>query len=250
MITEEKRKARAARQGEIVTSEEGDPVGEILPPNLLELKDLGVKQVSFTIVGVTPLICNSFSKKAQEEMLKQHQKKTTKGGKPPKDVQELFEHSLYHIEGGGFAFRTTALKSSAVSASPYEGIKWGLVKGGFHIFGEFVRINGKPKKRQDWVRNANGAPDIRIRSQFWPWSIDVLATYVDVMISPAQIMKLYNRAGFAVGLGDWRPEKSGGGQHGLFHVKMAKDQVLPAWVTEAQAPGIVVIAPPKKLKSA
>ena len=38
--------------------------------------------------------------------------------------------------------------------------------------------------------------------------------------SEAQLINLVNAGGFAVGIGEWRPEKDG--QHGMYCLKLAK----------------------------
>jgi hypothetical protein len=49
------------------------------------------------------------------------------------------------------------------------------------------------------------------------------------VLSAAQIVNLFNTAGFGVGIGEWRPEKDG--QFGMFHVATADE--LQRLVAEA-----------------
>jgi len=63
----------------------------------------------------------------------------------------------------------------------------------------------------------NGAADIRYRPEFDPWSVDLEIKYNAAVLSAEQIVNLVNLAGFSVGVGDWRPEKSG--THGTFHIE-------------------------------
>jgi hypothetical protein len=66
------------------------------------------------------------------------------------------------------------------------------------------------------VRVGMGKADIRYRAKFWPWSTTFLVRYNTAVLSAEQLVHLFDVAGFAVGVGDHRPEKSG--SFGMFHV--------------------------------
>jgi len=70
--------------------------------------------------------------------------------------------------------------------------------------------------REDMVRIGMGTADIRYRGQFWPWFTLVQVRFNRNVLSAAQIVNLFNTAGFGVGIGEWRSEKDG--QYGSFHV--------------------------------
>jgi hypothetical protein len=86
---------------------------------------------------------------------------------------------------------------------------------------ELIRIYGsEPEKRRDMVRLETGVATPRFRAQFWPWYMEVpLQMNADAM-SQEQIVNLCNIAGFACGVGEWRPssKKSKNGSYGMFHV--------------------------------
>jgi hypothetical protein len=46
----------------------------------------------------------------------------------------------------------------------------------------------------------------------------VTVRYNRNVLSAEQIVSLFNTAGFAIGIGEWRPQKNGG--FGMFHVEM------------------------------
>jgi hypothetical protein len=80
-----------------------------------------------------------------------------------------------------------------------------------------VRIIGpEPTMREDPVKIGMGTSDLRYRGEFFPWAARLQVRFNANVLSPAQILNLINTAGFAVGVGEWRPER--GGQSGLFHV--------------------------------
>ena len=91
-----------------------------------------------------------------------------------------------------------------------------FLRGAFHVIGEMVTLNGEPSMREDMVRLPNRSADIRYRGQFVEWSATVPLQVNTSSLSIEQIANLFYIAGFAVGVGDWRPEKNG--QYGRFEV--------------------------------
>lgn len=66
-----------------------------------------------------------------------------------------------------------------------------------------------------------GTADLRYRPEFSEWHAKLLVRYNANVLSESQILNLLNVAGFAVGVGEWRPEKDG--QYGMFHVATEAD---------------------------
>jgi len=67
------------------------------------------------------------------------------------------------------------------------------------------------------VRVGLGTADIRIRAEFPAWSTTLDIRYNGNVLSREQIANLFNTAGFAVGVGEWRPQKDG--SYGMFHAE-------------------------------
>ena len=82
---------------------------------------------------------------------------------------------------------------------------------------DLVALDGEPKPREDMVRVQSGSPDIRYRAEFIDWRITVPVELNETALSMEQLVNLFRIGGFAVGVGDWRPEK--GGQHGRWEVE-------------------------------
>jgi hypothetical protein len=181
---------------------------EIAPPD--------IRIIQITVVGDSPLICHRWSEKAKKSMLDKQMKKA-RTAKQAKDPEEDYRQSLYHYEGGGYGFPAVGLKSSAVDAcSQVDGITKVNARAAFHIIGELVKIDGEPGPREDMVRIAMGTADIRYRGEFKQWSATFQIRYNHNVLSPEQIVNLFNTAGFGVGIGEWRPQKDG--SFGMFHV--------------------------------
>lgn len=203
----------------------------------IELPPLNIGIMEVTLIGDSPLIVHAWSAKAKKEMLDKQMKKA-KGAREAKDPQADFQSSLYRMEGG-YGFPSVAFKNAAVTAgTSVAGITKVAARQAFHILGEDTdvdgafpgsksRVNlariggGEPTMREDMVRVGMGTADLRYRGEFSDWHAKVLVRYNANVLSEAQILNLLNTAGFAVGIGEWRPEKDG--QNGTFHVATERD---------------------------
>jgi len=195
----------------------------------IELPALRIETVLIPIVGDSPLICHAFSKKAQEMMLAKQTKRAS-AGREAKDPWQDFCESLYWLDGmpakpteeqvenGRFGFPAIGFKSAAVTAcTSISSITKVAARQAFHIDQEFVEIKGVPAMRQDMARVGQGTADIRFRGEFDPWSAVLPVKFNAGLLSAEQVVNLFQTAGFAVGIGDWRPERDG--QFGRFHVE-------------------------------
>jgi len=191
-----------------------------LPIIPIELRILNIR-----LVGDTALIVNAWSEKALN-MMRAKQQKTGLTARGAKDPAADYRASLYNHPDGGFGFKSIAFKAAAVTAlSQVDG---GLTKvrarGCFHVgdsgsSAELIRIEcpSEPRMREDPVRVATGTADLRYRGEFWPWACTLKIRYNSKSVTVAQLVSLFNLAGFAVGIGEWRPEKRG--ISGMFHVE-------------------------------
>lgn len=179
------------------------------------------------LVGDTELGCHQWSEKAKKEM-SDKQQQAPKSGRKKRDILAEYSDSLYWvsdkpltptastIEKGTFGFPTIAFKAAAVRAATDAGLKMTDMRRAFHVEGNLVTIeSGKPYMREDMVRIGMGA-DLRYRGFFENWSVNLKVTYNPTVITPEQLIVLFELAGFGVGIGEWRPEK--GGSFGRFHV--------------------------------
>lgn len=188
----------------------------------IELPQLKIGQARITLIGDSSLICHAWSHKAKSQMLAK-QMKQAKQGKAAKDPEQDFRDSLYPLPNGrGYGFPAVAFKSAAVDAcSHVDGVTKVEARGAFHINGEMVEIEGAPTMREDMVRIAMGTADIRYRGEFKEWRVTFVVRYNENVLSLEQIVNLFNTAGFAIGVGEWRPQKDG--NHGMFHVATAEE---------------------------
>lgn len=187
----------------------------------MERVDFDIRNARMKIVGDASLICHAWSVKAKREMLDKQMGKATKG-RAKKNPEMDFEQSLYPYPSGGYGFPAIGFKAAAVTACTSLGkaITKVQARQAFHVNGfernELVKIDGTPTPREDMVRVGMGAADIRYRGEFKTWSCVLEVRYNACALTLDQIVNLFNVAGFAVGIGEWRPERDG--QYGLFHV--------------------------------
>lgn len=184
---------------------------------VVAVPELKIQGMEVTLVGDSPLICHRWSEKAKKQMLDKQMKKAV-GAKEAKDPERDYKESLYPSpDGKGFGFPSVAFKAAAVDAATFvDGAKKTELRGAFHIEGELVKIEGKPTPRQDMVRVGMGTADLRYRGEFKQWKAKLRVRYNAAAISAEQIVNLFTTAGFAVGVGEWRPQRDG--SYGMFHV--------------------------------
>jgi len=184
---------------------------------VVEIPAMDIQEMVIGIEGDSPLVSHKWSDKAKEMMLGKQMGKAEKGKREPKDPEQDFKDSLYVDEDGDYAFPAVAFKSAAVDAcSQIDGMTKVQARGAFHVVGEFVKIEGKPNMREDMVRVGMGTADIHYRGEFKRWKCKLVVRYNARSLSRERIINLFNIAGFAVGVGEWRPQKNG--SWGMFHV--------------------------------
>lgn len=204
----------------------------------IELPRLDIRLMEVTIVGDSPLIVHAWSQKSKLEMLGKQMKKAA-GAKEAKNPVADYEASLYRLSDGGYGFPSVGFKSAAVTAgTSVAGLTKVAARQAFHILGEdvdvegafegtmarhnLVRLSGRaPTMREDMVRVGMGTADLRYRGEFADWHAKLLVRFNANVLSESQILNLLNVAGFAVGVGEWRPEKDG--MAGMFHVATESD---------------------------
>lgn len=88
--------------------------------------------------------------------------------------------------------------------------------------GELIPITYKRLVMHESVVKAggplNGIAYSRYIPMFEGWSVDIAVKYLLEIFTEIQILDMFNQAGFAVGVGSWRPEK--GGDRGSFRAEI------------------------------
>jgi hypothetical protein len=200
---------------------------------VIEIPEIKKQKLTLNIVGDTGLITHSWAEKAIKEIQDKQSGKPKQGKKENRDPDEDYRASLYWLnkegelisplkkdpnEHGMFGFKAIAFKAAAVRAANDVGIPMTLARRWFRVPGEFVPIEfDRIEKRTDSVKIGQGTTDLRYRAEFINWRCKLEIEFNASTTNAAQIVNLFNTAGFGVGVGEWRPEKNG--INGTFHVE-------------------------------
>lgn len=204
-----------SKRGKTMTRKKAEPS---------ELKALSLHTATLILTGKTPLVCHKWSEKARQEIRDKQAKKPT----APREVRNPeaeFESSLYSFPDGRYGFPAKAIKKAAVDSAMLSGAKNKAdSRSSFFVLGELVdgeplvEIQGKPQMREDLVRIQGTSADLRYRGEFPTWKIQVQVEYDAATLSELQLLNLFRRAGWGIGIGENRPQKNG--EWGRFTVEL------------------------------
>lgn len=188
------------------------------PATAIILEPMDVQTIELETKALSTLIVNRWSEKAREEMRakQQHLAREKRGAKDPKAD---FQAAKYLDADGNDVVLGQFFKNAIVSAARFaKNVKMTELRGA--LFVEDMEIPLKFSKcvmREDSVRVANGAADLRYRPEYHDWSVLLRISFMKSMLSTDQVVDLVRRAGFGVGICEWRPEKNG--PHGRWTVR-------------------------------
>jgi hypothetical protein len=121
--------------------------------------------------------------------------------------------------------KSTAFKSAAKGAAlDLPGAKKAQIGRLVYVVGDEVPIYGTPQLMMSVTRNSDvkKTPDIRTRAILPQWCAIITVRYVEPLLKPEVIGKLFAAAGFTQGIGDWRVEK-GSGNYGTYELVAEDD---------------------------
>lgn len=191
----------------------------------LEVMEIHTRQVTFNIVGISPMIMHRFDQKAWRELLlpSQQKNRAEKAMTLKHDPVAEFRGALYrsrnanaptaiHVPSGSFH---NALGQAAIDI---PGAAKSEIKRLTTVVDETVHLYGLPLLGCHMVRNSgiNGAPDVRTRPIFREWACSITLRFIADLVKEKQLAALMGAAGHIVGVGDWRGQK--GGPFGRFRL--------------------------------
>lgn len=183
----------------------------------IEIPEIKLDRMTVRIVGTSPLLTNRFGENAITSIENKQQKKA-KGVKEARDPNAEFVEKLHVIKAGHegkldgtYGYPSIGIKKCLVVAGGrFADEKMTHLRGAINILGALIEIKSPPPTmRTDTVRLQGGVTSIAYRPQFWPWEMEIPVVFNAGIIGPAQILNLFQIAGFAVGVGAWRPELNG-----------------------------------------
>ncbi len=190
----------------------------------LKVQPIKTKRIRFGVVGTSPLIQHAWSDKGLDMMRKTpgERRKTPKVRRDPEGEAEA---AMYRTDSGKYGIPIMAFKSALITAAHKDiGLEKTLVRKS--LFFQCNDSNGcialdtdEPVCREDIVRIGVGQTDLRYRPEFRNWRFVVECEIDSDALTEEHVLNLVNRAGFGVGIGEWRPEK--GGEFGRFQIDTA-----------------------------
>lgn len=188
----------------------------------LNIPEPNLQLAKVEIFGTSNLIFHRWTEKAKKMILDKQMKVAGAGKREIRDKDKEAEDTFYKDSSGNIAFPALCIKQAITNAARnIEGVTMTLLRGAVFIMGDkegLIPVKYKEKTyREDMVRIGMGTADIRFRGQVSDWSMEFIVKYNEDVISLAQVVNLLQTAGFACGLGEWRPEKNG--DFGTFEVR-------------------------------
>ena len=187
---------------------------------------LDLKTIVVNVEGTSPLITHPWSEKDITKMQDKQAGKAAKG-RPLRNPVADYENGFYRLPDGSPAFPLLSFKSCAVTACTSLGKEISKVAARqfFRVVaekdcGDLIKIHYPkdcpPRMRTDMIRVGNRKADLRYRPEFQKWGAKLRIQFNSRAISQEQVVNLLNLGGFAVGIGDHRPECDG--DKGCFEV--------------------------------
>jgi hypothetical protein len=190
--------------------------------NVITLEEMQQSVLTTRIIGISPFIQHKWSEKAIKMMRDKHAGVRVKN-RDVRDPEQEFRDAAYVCEDGRFGFPAGGVKSCLVGAAHKDiGLEKTLLKKSLFIIPDDPVNNlialetDDPLMREDTVRVGAGTTDLRYRPEFRNWSMILNFEFDAQALTQQAILNLVQRAGFGIGLGEWRPDKSG--EHGRFEV--------------------------------
>ena len=187
----------------------------------VNLKKLDIGTVKLTIVGDSPYLPEPMDM----AVLEKYNKIRSKQSYTKDDIseEEKVKAKLYTTDDGKPGIPARAIYNSMIRGSSYLfDIKQGgmrNIKEGVTLVGDILPLKFKKQRVvTHWGRTSGmkGSPRKIMRNAFDDWSVEITVQFNKANLSAEQIVNVLNWAGFHIGVGGFRKEKTG--NFGAFHV--------------------------------
>lgn len=187
----------------------------------ISLKQLDIGVLKLKIVGDSPYLPEPMDMAVLERYNKIKSKQNY--SKDDLSEEEKVKAKFYYTEDEKYGIPARAIYNSMIRASSYLfDIKQGgmrNIKEGVTLVGDILPLNyEKLKVVTHWGRTSGmkGSPRKIMRNAFEGWSVEVTIQFNKANLSAEQIFNVLNWAGFHIGVGGFRKEKTG--NFGAFHI--------------------------------
>jgi hypothetical protein len=195
------------------------------------LDKLNVGLLKVRIKGTTPLIVNQFSVKVREQLAAKHTGEQTDTIQRARDPEAEAKEKLYLTSKGKYAIPASGLKKAMVTActSTNKKVRKTFLLQALHVIGHegnLIELTTPGYRVQEDIGRVGPSKSPRPiwRPVFDEWGATFVIRYNKDIITPSQIVNMLNLAGFAVGLCEWRVEKSG--SFGMFEVVSSDEKTV------------------------
>lgn len=191
----------------------------------VDIAEMETEEVSFCILGTTPLLMHAFNKKLREMLLPSPKKNAAQKASSLKHnpIQE-FRDSVYILPDPNdptlLCLKATAFKGALCGvATDIPGSTRAQVGRLVRVVGEYAPIWGIPHLSmwQTKPPTLNAAPDVSSKAALPEWASVIRILFQKPLITVKTVSKLLMAAGQIRGVGDYRTEK-GMGNYGSFSI--------------------------------
>lgn len=216
---------------------------ESLKHEVIQVEDPNLSafgRIHLTLTGMSPLLMQRFSKKAE---ILASQSGAPKAKKPPRNQEQEFLDSL-HIIGDrpkfardlpsckygipAVAFKCAAIRGAYMSDVPQTEARTTIFVE--TDWADLVELHTPevPELRIDNARLKTGVTNIVVRPCFQNWHVNLRIEFNARAYSARQIISWFVHAGKACGVGEWRPfGRNSTGTFGTFKVTAAESWTPP-----------------------
>lgn len=182
----------------------------------ISVMEVETGELTFNILGRTPLVLNRMANKAVHQLLLPKPRKTAadKAANLKHNPLEEYRDSVYRNPDDAaptrLVFPAAGFKRSIANAAlDLPGLKKAQIGRLTWVEGENVNIFGVPQLYMAVVRSAdiNRTPDIRTRAIVPYWGCQITVRFVRPLTKAVQVANLLAAAGVFIGIGDGRQEK-------------------------------------------
>jgi hypothetical protein len=189
----------------------------------IDFKPLKIGIIKVKAVGITPYLPEPMDMAVLEVYNKKKSNQIYEKDIIPEE--EKVKEKCYYTKDGKIGIPVRAFYKAMIQASGYifARDKGGMrnIKEGVSLIGDIIPLKFSSKEVvTHWGRNSGQSKSPRkiMRNQFNNWSCELEIQYNENQLSAEQIINILNWAGFHIGVGGFRKEKTG--TYGSFSVKV------------------------------
>ena len=188
----------------------------------VNIKPLKIGVIKVKIKGMSPYLPEPMDKRVADTYDKKKSNQTFE--EDTRSEEEKLKEKFYYTNDGKYGIPARAFYNAMIRASTYffDIQSGGMrnIKEGVIVTGDILPLTFKNKQVVEHIGRQSGrtkAPRKILRNQFNDWSVVLEIQYNQSQLSAEQIINILNWAGFHIGVGAFRKEKTG--NYGMFAVQ-------------------------------